>query len=71
MKVGDLVELSAYGSKLQWLARYRGLLAIILEVIPTNGNCYVQWMGKNMRQVNRTVGRRDIKHLKGKVNESR
>ena len=66
MKVGDLVELSAAGNKLQFLAHLKNKHGIVLDVLPRLGYT-VQWFGitkyswRNGRQGHY---RRELKFLK-------
>lgn len=45
MKVGDLVELSAYGSKLKDHAHMRDKLGLVIEHHRRSGWWKVQWVG--------------------------
>ena len=57
LKVGDLVELSAYGKKLKCLKDFRGDIGILITT------CSVMW-SKNPH-VKSLVNRRDIKKVRG------
>ena len=60
MKIGDLVELSAYGKKIQVLERLRGDVGIVME---SYFDCaHVKWTRAGFRHNNR----RDIKQVRAK-----
>ena len=60
MKVGDLVELSAYGKKIQILERLQGDVGIVME---SYFDCaHVKWTSVGFRHNNR----RDIKKVRVK-----
>jgi hypothetical protein len=66
VKVGDLVELSAAGKKLQFLGVYRGKHGIILKSDSRMGYT-VQWFGAsipNWRNGQQRHYRKELKHLK-------
>jgi hypothetical protein len=65
MKVGDLVELSAYGKKLKCFSRLRGHRGIILKRLHEYSIWKVHWFDKTFSN---TMSRKDIKHLKAKKN---
>ena len=47
MKVGDLVELSAYGKKLKMFKKQRGLVGVVVDIsgAPIFSHVHVQWCG--------------------------
>jgi len=57
MKVGDLIELSAYGKKIQTIRRLRGDVGIVLSC--RFQSAHVQWSRNGLCYVNR----RDIKKV--------
>ncbi len=61
MKIGDLVELSAYGDRLKDHAWLRGKLGLVVEHHHRPGGWKVQWVG-SMRRV--LHPRKDLKHAK-------
>tara|TARA_R100000008_G_scaffold84647_1_gene72619 strand:+ start:268 stop:486 length:219 start_codon:yes stop_codon:yes gene_type:complete len=72
MKVGDLVELSAAGKKIQCNGIFVGLLGIIVQQYSGWSNPYrIHWIGKGtFRGV--WFKRRELKHVrKQKTNENR
>ena len=63
MQVGDLVELSAYGTKLKgfaWLHGYRGIVIKRLHVYSV---WKIHWFG---RTFNNVMKRKEIKHVRAK-----
>ena len=62
MKVGDLVELSAYGKKIMILKDYTGDIGLVLSC--HFGSAFIHWTN---RGVARQVNRRDIKKIKSVV----
>jgi hypothetical protein len=70
MKVGDLVELSAQGCKLQWLEPLRKRIGLVVKHCGTRWR--VHWFGKRESMdgsemaYNHTVDRRSIRHVKAK-----
>ncbi len=69
MKVGDLVELSAYGKNKKYDNQYLlGKVGLVIGYRPgTEYYWKVHWFGVNCRPY--FIGRRDIKHVKAKKNE--
>ena len=63
MKVGDLVELSAYGKKLKYFSRLRGHRGIILKRLHEYSIWKVHWFDK---AYSIKMNRKDIKHVKAK-----
>ena len=70
MKVGDLVELSAQGCKLQWLAPLHKRIGLVVKHHGTRWR--VHWFGKsesrngNEMAYSHTIDRRSIRHVKTK-----
>ena len=63
MKVGDLVELSAYGKKRVWLKSLRGLHGIVIELIHgPDSRWRIHWFGMPTN----VMYQKDIKHIKVK-----
>ena len=62
MKVGDLVELSAYGKKLIGYKRLRGHHGIVIERVHELSEWKVHWFGK----AKCVMQRKEIKHVKSK-----
>ena len=68
MKVGDLVELSAYGRNKKDDNQYLlGKVGLVIDHHPGDFYWKVHWFGVNSRPF--FIGRRDIKHVKVKKNE--
>ena len=65
MKVGELVELSAAGQKLQYLVHYREKLGIVLENMPLTDNLYIGFIRSDGRQIKRVLSRRAFRKAKG------
>jgi len=61
MKVGSLVELSAYGKKIKILESYVGDIGLVLT--SHFESALVQWTQKSRP---RHMNRRDIKHVRSK-----
>ena len=59
MKVGDLVELSAYGKKLIGYKRLRGHHGIVIERVHELSEWKVHWFGKPVT----IMSRKNIKHV--------
>ena len=59
MKVGDLVQLSAYGKKIQILERYQGDTGLVLR--SWFDGAEIQWSSSSR---SRFMNRRDIKHVR-------
>ena len=62
MKVGDLVELSAYGKKRKGYSRLRELHGIVIERVHELSEWKVHWFGTPVTIMNR----KNIKHVKVK-----
>lgn len=70
MKVGDLVELSAYGNSLMCLEHVRGSIGMVTSKRSVNGPYYncavmVQWF-KNGGMLVKEHPRKDLKMVKNK-----
>ena len=61
MKIGDLVQLSAYGKKIQMLEKFRGDTGLILHSYFDGA---MVWWNKMPRPM--LMNRRDIKHARAK-----
>jgi hypothetical protein len=61
MKIGDLVELSAYGKRLKDHAHVRGKLGLVIEKHHSYGWWRVQWVGSPLRIIH---SRKDLKIAK-------
>jgi len=58
VKIGDLVELSAYGKKLKVLNDLKGDIGIVIGY--NFGSAHVKWTRRGFHQMNR----RDIKNVR-------
>jgi len=61
LNIGDLIELSAYGKKLQCLEHYRGNVGMVLN--SHFESVYVNWVSKSDgdRMITNRMNRRDVK----------
>mgnify|MGYP001500922141 CR=1 FL=1 len=68
MKVGDLVEYSAYARKQKWTSNYRSevlnRMGLVLDVFHRTGNIRVHWVGDPVHA--RLHRRRDLRCAKEK-----
>ena len=71
MKVGDLVELSAAGKKVQCNRLFRGKIGLVLE----EGNRFnpykIHWISDSYNLKSWYFKRRELKHFKGKRSENK
>ena len=57
MKIGDLVELSSKGKRIQWCHEFKERTGIVVDVSTKDKRLYtiqVMWMGKGSRWIHRT-----------------
>jgi len=63
VKIGDLVELSAYGKKQRYLKSLHGMKGQVIEYI-SSGQWKIQWSGRNENYWHTVHSRKHLKHTK-------